>query len=226
MFNLRVATGTPAPDAVPEPLAWPVQSEELPALRGEAAGALLERLRAHHAPTAAHSIRVARVLMALWGGAPDRLGDAETALMAGALHDIGKLFVPAGTLGSGRGLAPAELVAIRAHPETGARVLASLGFPPAVVAAARGHHERWDGGGYPSGRPASELHPLTRAVAVADSFVAMVEPGRAYRAPLTREAALAEVARCRGTQFDPAAADLLLAAFADEDSAQFALAIT
>jgi putative nucleotidyltransferase with HDIG domain len=178
--------------------------------------ALIDQMRRHHPPTAAHSVRVARALMAMWARTPEALGDAETVLMAGALHDIGKLFVPAATLGSGRQLDAEELAAIRLHPTTGAEVLASLGFPPVVVDAARSHHERWAGGGYPTGIRAELLHPLTRAVAVADAFVAMVEPGRAYRRPMTKAMALAEITACRGTHFDPVAADILIAAMIDQ----------
>jgi putative nucleotidyltransferase with HDIG domain len=173
--------------------------------------ALLGQLRRHHAPSADHSLRVARILMAMWAHGADRLGDPAILLAGGALHDIGKLFVPAVTLGSARALTAPERETVRRHPETGAAVLHRLGFPPAVVAAARDHHERWAGDGYPSGAPSSGMDVVARAVAVADAFVAMVEPGRAYRAPLGFAAALAEIAACRGTQFDPEAAALLLA---------------
>ncbi len=195
----------------------PPGAAPLPAYNG-ATLALIDQMRRHHPPSAAHSVRVARAVMAMWAEAPEALGDAETVLMAGALHDIGKLFVPASTLGSGRRLDAEELAAIRMHPTTGSQVLSSLGFPRAVVEAARCHHERWAGGGYPSGIRAEALHPLSRAVAVADAFVAMVEPGRAYRAPMNKLAALAEITACRGTHFDPGAADTLLAALTHRSS--------
>jgi putative nucleotidyltransferase with HDIG domain len=195
----------------------PAGGTALPAYNG-ATLALIDQMRRHHPPTAAHCVRVARAVMAMWAEAPEALGEAETVLMAGALHDIGKLFVPASTLGSGRRLDTEELAAIRMHPTTGAQVLSSLGFPREVVESARYHHERWGGGGYPTGVRAERLHPLARAVAVADAFVAMVEPGRAYRAPMTKAEALTEIAACRGTHFDPEAADILLAALSSRSS--------
>lgn len=200
----------------------------LPALlgstpRGVAARSLVGQLRHHHAPTAAHCARVARVLMRMWARAPDQLGDPETLLIAGALHDIGKLFVPASTLGSDRALDEDGLATIRRHPETGAEVLRSLGFPLVVVAAARDHHERWQGGGYPVGGHSEDLHVVARATAVADAYVAMVEPGRAYRTPLTDGAALAELRACRGTHFDPVLADILLVELAERAAAGLAL---
>jgi HD-GYP domain-containing protein (c-di-GMP phosphodiesterase class II) len=107
---------------------------------------------------------------------------------------------------------------IQRHPEAGASVLRKLGFSDQVVAVARDHHERWGGGGYPSGRRADGTDVLARVIAVADSYVAMVEPGRHYRRRIENQAALREIVACRGTQFDPVAADLLVAAMADRSA--------
>jgi putative nucleotidyltransferase with HDIG domain len=172
---------------------------------------LLDRLRRHHPASFAHSVRVGRVLLAMQRQASASLGPAETALAAGLLHDIGKLQVPAETLNSPDGLDAAGRALIRAHPEAGAALLAEAGFPPDLVEVVRGHHERWQGGGYPTGRPSSTLPRLARAVSVADALVAMVEPGRRYRTPMRRDAALAELATSAGQHFDPEATALLLA---------------
>ena len=67
------------------------------------------------------------------------------------------------------------------------------------------HHERWDGGGYPSGRGGKEIPIEARVLAVADAFDAMTSR-RPYRDALAPAEALEEVARCAGTQFDPALA--------------------
>ncbi|MGX9962488.1 HD-GYP domain-containing protein [Roseomonas sp. F4] len=176
--------------------------------------AWLGRLRHHHEASASHSIRVARILMAMWVHAPEVMGAPEVLLIGGALHDIGKLAVPASILASDRRLNAEEQALVRRHPDAGAEILRGLDFAPEVVSAARHHHEHWQGGGYPSGLPSARLHPVARAVAVADAFVAMVEPGRAYRRAMTAETALGEIAACRGTQFDPQAADILIASLA------------
>lgn len=170
---------------------------------------LLDQLNAHHPGTVAHSVRVARLTMAMWSAAPAWLGPYETVLLGGLLHDAGKLFVPSEILASDRKLSEAEFAVMREHPRRGAMLLDQLGFAEAVVAAARDHHERWSGGGYPSGRPSLLLSPLSRAVAAADAFSAMIEPDRPYRRTLTMEEALAEMDACRGTQFDPTTVDLL-----------------
>ncbi|MBU8537337.1 HD-GYP domain-containing protein [Falsiroseomonas tokyonensis] len=184
------------------------------ARQARAMRALLDQLGRHHMPSAKHSLRVAHTVMAMWKYGSEQLGDPVTAATAGVLHDIGKLFISAATLDSGRQLSLDERAQVREHPAAGQRVLAGLGFDEGVIAAAREHHECWAGQGYPTGRPSRLLHPLGRIVAVADAFVAMVEPGRAYRAPLGRAAALAEIARCSGTHFDPDATALLLVTFA------------
>ena len=64
------------------------------------------------------------------------------------------------------------------------------------------HHERWDGGGYPTGRSGSDIPPEARVLAVADSFDAMTS-NRPYRPALSEHLAVAELERCAGTQFDP-----------------------
>ncbi|MBI0432662.1 HD-GYP domain-containing protein [Roseomonas sp. KE0001] len=171
---------------------------------------LLAALRRHHPPTADHSIRVATVLLAMWSRRSEALGDAALIVAAGLLHDLGKLFLPVSLLDAARQLTPLETAAVREHPRTGSETLSALGYPEAVVFSARDHHERWQGGGYPSGRQGRELMPLVRAVCVADAFVAMIEPGRAYRRHLTVAEALLEVQACSGTQFDPGFAALLV----------------
>jgi putative nucleotidyltransferase with HDIG domain len=171
---------------------------------------LLAALRRHHPTSADHSIRVATVLLAMSTCARGALGDPALVVAAGLMHDLGKLFLPVSLLDAARGLTRAELKAMRAHPVTGAETLAALRFPEPVVAAARDHHERWQGGGYPSGGRGEMLPALSRAVCVADSFVAMIEPGRVYRPRLTVAEALAEVESCSGSQFDPGFARLLV----------------
>ena len=178
---------------------------------------LIDRLSAHHPGTVMHSVQVARLTLVMWNVGPAWLGPHETVMLGGLLHDVGKLFVPKEILGSDRKLTPAEFAVMREHPRTGAVLLEQLGFSDGVVAAARDHHERWSGNGYPTGRAARLLSPLSRAVATADAFSAMIEP-RPYRRTMTIAQALAEIANCRGTQFDPTTVDLLHAGIEAEGS--------
>ncbi|WP_165585317.1 HD-GYP domain-containing protein [Roseococcus sp. SYP-B2431] len=170
---------------------------------------LIRRLHDHDPASAAHSLRVSEITMAMWRVAPDLLGSPETALFGSLLHDVGKLHVPRAILTSRRILDPEERAAISSHAGMGAELLLAQGFPESIAAVARGHHERWSGGGYPTGLAARFQTPIVRAVAVADAFDAMTDPGRAYRAPLGRREALREVAACAGTHFEPRAAEML-----------------
>jgi len=165
--------------------------------------ALAEALESRDAYSGAHSLRVA----ALAGTVGERLGwdDARlTRLRVGALfHDIGKLAVPKRILRKPGPLTPAELERVRFHPVAGARLVTTLAPAQATLACALYHHERWDGDGYPHGRSGSRIPAEARLLAVVDAFDAMTF-GRPFRRPLTVEAALAELDRCSGTQFEPA----------------------
>ncbi|MDB5377333.1 MAG: metal dependent phosphohydrolase with sensor, partial [Rubritepida sp.] len=158
---------------------------------------------------AVHSLRVAEITMGMWRTAPGLLGSVETALLGSLLHDVGKLCVPREILASPHLLTWEERAVMSTHAAQGAEMLLAMGFPEAIAAVARGHHARWAGGGYPSSGPARSLPPIVRAVAVADAFDAMTDPGREHRAPLGRREALREVAACAGTHFDPVAAAIL-----------------
>lgn len=128
--------------------------------------------------------------------------EKRQARLAAFLHDIGKIGVSSSLLARRGPLDARERSEVERHPEVGARLIAPLGVSAGLVAAVRHHHERWDGNGYPD-RLAGDAIPLTaRIVAIADAFDAMTG-GRADRPAFDRMTALAELARCAGSQFDP-----------------------
>jgi diguanylate cyclase (GGDEF)-like protein/putative nucleotidyltransferase with HDIG domain len=175
---------------------------------------LAETLDLRDAGTAKHSQTVARYAQAIavrFGLGADRI---ERMRIAGLLHDIGKLAVADAVLHKPGALTDAEWAEVRRHPEVGARILGHAGMAD-VASWVIAHHERWEGGGYPSGT-AGEAIPLeARVLAVADAYEAMTAD-RPYRpAPLSHEAARAELRRCAGTQFDPAVVDAFLAVLGD-----------
>jgi HD-GYP domain-containing protein (c-di-GMP phosphodiesterase class II) len=158
---------------------------------------------------AEHSNRVTELALRLADavGAGD---DVKRAILVGGpLHDIGKLGVPDAILTKPGRLEPEELAEIRKHPAAGARMLDGIESLRHGLGCVRHHHERWDGTGYPDGLAESAIPLEARIVAVADAYDAMISD-RPYRAALEREAALAEVDRCGGTQFDPRVAGALL----------------
>jgi HD-GYP domain-containing protein (c-di-GMP phosphodiesterase class II) len=157
-----------------------------------------------------HSARVARMAHAV--GVQLGCGEDRLALLdlGGALHDVGKLAVSETILTKPGPLTDVEMAEVKAHPEIGAR-LVSLERPllPALPGVLY-HHERWDGGGYPSGLAGEEVPFEARILAVADSFDAMTSD-RPYRSALQVERAIEEVDRCAGSQFDPEVAVAFLA---------------
>ncbi len=127
------------------------------------------------------------------------------------LHDIGKIGVPEAILNKPGKLTPEEFAIIKQHPEIGERICQPLRFGPEIGPIVRGHHERWDGGGYPDGL-AGEAIPLgARIVAVADSFDAMTTD-RPYRKALPLEQVWETLRTGAGTQWDPAVVDAFISA--------------
>jgi diguanylate cyclase (GGDEF)-like protein len=133
----------------------------------------------------------------------------ELIRLAASLNDIGKVALPEELLAKPGPLTLDERRALERHPQIGYRILDSLGADP-VAAWVLHHHERWDGSGYP-GRLAGEHIPLgSRILFVADAYEAMTTD-QAWRERLPPEAALAELRRCAGTQFDPRVVEAFLA---------------
>jgi two-component system, cell cycle response regulator len=128
---------------------------------------------------------------------------AQQAVRYAALtHDIGKISVPAEILSKPGSLDSAEWEVMRRHTITGAHMLAGIPFFDEVHPLVRGHHERFDGGGYPDGLVGEEIPVGARILCVCDSYNAMIT-SRPYRAAMPVGDALDELRRGSGTQFDP-----------------------
>ena len=121
---------------------------------------------------------------------------------AALLHDIGKLAVPEHILSKPAKLSPAEFSKIMTHPVVAADILSNVEFPYEVVPIVRHHHEKFDGGGYPSGLVGEEIPLGARILTVVDCYEAMTT-SRAYRHAYTREQALDTMLRESGQTFDP-----------------------
>jgi putative nucleotidyltransferase with HDIG domain len=160
----------------------------------EDACAVDETFLTHSRNVAAISVRVGREL---------GLGERELQLLelAAAVHDLGKLAVPAEIIGKPGALDEAEWTAMRRHPTAGAELLEPCDAPPEVLQIVRSHHERWDGAGYPDGLEGDEIPLGARILAVADAYCAMIE-SRPYRTTRRPAAARAELLAQAGRQFD------------------------
>jgi putative nucleotidyltransferase with HDIG domain len=164
--------------------------------------ALSNALDVRDSETEGHSRRVVEYMELIITQLAVMPGHLATLRRGALLHDIGKIGVPDSVLRKPAALSEAEWVVMKRHPEHGARIIAQIPFLQDVSRIVRHHHERWDGKGYPDGL-AGEAIPLgARIFAVADSFDAMTSD-RPYRRAMTVADACAEIARCRGTQFDP-----------------------
>lgn len=173
--------------------------------------ALASAVDAKDSYTARHSMAVADYAVAIGarlGLSAHDLADLERASL---LHDVGKIGVSEEVLLKPSGLSEAEYAAVKAHADVGAGIIESIPFLRELVPIVRGHHERWDGKGYPAGLVAEEIPLLARILAVADSFDAMTSD-RPYRRGMRAEDARAEFARHRGTQYDPRIVDALFEA--------------
>ncbi|WP_327224655.1 HD-GYP domain-containing protein [Streptomyces platensis] len=152
--------------------------------------------------TRGHSERVGRASVMIareLGLAEDRM---EALRFAGILHDVGKLGVPTRLLRKDGPLTPQERRVIELHPEYGHEIVRGIGFLEEARAAILHHHERLDGSGYPYGLRGHQIPEVARVVAVADAFDAMTST-RSYRRARPVPAAVAELRKCAGAQFDP-----------------------
>jgi PAS domain S-box-containing protein len=165
--------------------------------------------------TAGHERRVAEIAVAIGAELGWDKRRQEGLKVAGHLHDIGKITIPAEILARPGKLSSIEYQLIKAHPQAGYDVLKDVGFPWPVAQVALQHHERIDGSGYPQGLKGEAILIEARIMAVADVVEAMAAH-RPYRPGLGIDKALAEIERGRGTAYDTAVADACLRLFREQ----------
>lgn len=161
--------------------------------------------------TGEHTLRVARYsrIIAEQLGLPARL--CRDIYLAAPLHDVGKVAIPDNILLKPGKLTDDEMVVIRTHATIGERILADSSCELIQLGAqiAAGHHERWDGAGYPNGLRTDEIPVAARVVAVADVFDALTTR-RPYKEPMPLEVARNYLVENKGRQFDPACVEAFL----------------
>jgi HD-GYP domain-containing protein (c-di-GMP phosphodiesterase class II) len=161
----------------------------------------MSRIREAESYTADHSLNVC-ILCITFGR---HLGFDKEELFAlgicGLLHDVGKLRVPTSVLNKASRLSEKEWRVMQAHVTFGRNLLMSSPSMGQTVDVAYSHHERIDGKGYPRGLIGSQISVYTKIVSIVDSFDAMTAERR-YSKATTSSAAVKEIYRCRGAQFD------------------------
>jgi putative nucleotidyltransferase with HDIG domain len=165
------------------------------------ASALVATLDARDRYTAGHSAAVAiyaRDIASRMGLTPEQL---QLAHVAGLVHDIGKIGLPAGLVEKPGALTLEERREMQTHSEIGERILANVATYAEIAAIVRHHHERVDGGGYPDGLSSDEIPLLSRIIAVADAYNAMTSD-RPYRDAMPSQVARLRLAQAVESQFD------------------------
>ena len=132
------------------------------------------------------------------------------------MHDIGKIVISYDILNKPQLLQPLEYDEIKLHPLYGHDVLTKSENLKDIAYIVLCHHERFDGKGYPQGLKGEEIPPFARIIAVVDAFDSMTS-GRSYRKASSPAAAVAEIVKHSGSQFDPQMTDLFQACLAAGD---------
>lgn len=171
--------------------------------------ALVSTLGERDFMTQGHGVRLAEASLQLG----NRLGITSTQkdnlMLLAQVHDLGKVGISDSILFKKGPLTEAEWRIMRQHPEKGFRIASSSPDLATMADLILRHHEWWDGTGYPLGISREEIPIECRILAVADAYDAMTND-RPYRKAMSREAALEEIRRQAGTQFDPAVSDAFL----------------
>ena len=177
--------------------------------------ALSEAVDAKDRYTSGHSKRVAEYSRQI----AERMGkskeEQDEIYRAGLLHDVGKIRVPEDIINKPGKLTEEEYNTIKIHPITGYNILRGISEDSSIAIAAKHHHERYDGKGYPNGLKGEDIPETARILGVADSYDAMAS-NRSYRNALPQDVVRSEIEKGKGTQFDPTVADVMLKMI-DED---------
>ena len=164
--------------------------------------------------TAGHQQRVAQLACAIATEMAMSKERIEGLRMAGLIHDIGKINIPAEILSKPSQLSDLEWGIIKAHSQTGYDILKIVDFPQPVAQIVLEHHERLGGSGYPAALSGGEIMLEARILAVADVVEAMASH-RPYRPPRGLDKALEEIAQNRGILYDPEVVDVCLKLFSE-----------
>jgi putative nucleotidyltransferase with HDIG domain len=170
---------------------------------------LIRALEAADAYTAGHSAAVAVYARDVARELGYSESDAAIIQLAALLHDVGKIGVPTEVLRKPTRLDEDEWRLIQQHPITGERIVGEIPVFRFTADAIRHHHERPDGTGYPDGMSAPTIPRSSLVIGVVDAYSAMTQP-RSYRGARPPDAAIEELERCRGDQFEVETVDAFL----------------
>ena len=188
--------------------------DKLRKITGATIQAMAQTVEVRDPYTAGHQKRVAdlaRAIATRMGLSSDRVDGIR---MAGAIHDIGKISVPAEILSKPGLLTPLEFSLIKTHAQIGYDILKEIEFPWDIATMVLQHHERLDGSGYPQGVTGERILLEARILTVADVVEAMASH-RPYRPSLGMDKAMEEIKEKRGRFYDPDVVDACLRLFSE-----------
>jgi len=165
--------------------------------------------------TRRHSEEVTQMALLIAGDMDYSEESLRAVRISGLLHDVGKIAVPDEILRLPGKLSDDQWEIMKQHPVFGALIVKDLPHLDEVLGGVRHHHERYDGKGYPDGLAGDDIPIMGRILAIPDCYSAMTTD-RPYRKGFEPEAALAEIERCKGTQFDPVLATIFIRAMRRE----------
>ncbi|MFQ6083013.1 MAG: HD domain-containing phosphohydrolase [Candidatus Aminicenantia bacterium] len=165
--------------------------------------------------TAGHQRRVANLARAIAKEMGLLKEQIDGIRMAGVIHDLGKMFVPAEILSKPGRITKAEFSIIKTHPQVGYDILKKIEFPWPVAQIVLQHHERMDGSGYPAGLSGEGILLEARILGVTD-VVEAISSHRPYRPALGINKALEEISQNRGVLYDPKVVDACLKLFTEK----------
>jgi len=165
--------------------------------------------------TAGHQRRVANLARAIATEMGLSIDKIEGIRLAGAIHDLGKIYEPEQILNKPGRLTDIEYDIIKIHPKAGYELLKNIKFSWPVPSIVLQHHERLDGSGYPQGLSGNKILLESRIMAVTDVVEAMASP-RPYRKALGIKNALEEIKKFKGVLFDPEVAEACLRLFREK----------
>lgn len=162
--------------------------------------------------TAGHQKRAARIACAIAGELGLSEEQIEGLQMAGIIHDIGKIYIPAEILSKPGRLSEPEFDMVKSHSQVGFDILKDIEFPWPIAQIVFQHHERLDGSGYPQGLMGNDILLESRILAVAD-VVEAISSHRPYRPAIGLDKALEELKQQSGILYDTAVVKACLTLF-------------
>jgi putative nucleotidyltransferase with HDIG domain len=186
--------------------------EELEEMFFQTAESLADAIEKRDPYTGGHTKRVTLYSLAIARYLQLNPLEKKWLKIASVLHDIGKIGIEDQILRKPDRLSPEEFNAIKHHSEIGAEIIEHIRQLRQIIPGVKYHHEQINGRGYPKGLKGREIPILAKIVSVADTFDAMTTD-RPYRKAMDKQAAIKELKKCTGTQFDKEVVEAFIRAY-------------